>query len=65
MKKRYRESTRMAKEKRLLYMSIFHDADVSGHSVKRLQTAKQTAVEYFPNLTTVVLSLSQKDKSFP
>jgi hypothetical protein len=45
-------------------MGIFHDADVSAHSVKRLQRVKQTAVEYFPDLTTVVVSLYQKDEFF-
>jgi hypothetical protein len=65
MTKRYRESTRRAKGKHLLCMGIFHHADVSAHSVKRHQTVvKQTAVEYFPDLTTIVVSLYQKDKSF-
>jgi len=63
VKKRNRESTRKAKGKHLFCISIFHDADVSANSVKPFQTVKQTAVEYFPDLTTVVLSLYQKINS--
>jgi len=44
-------------------MDIFHAADVSPYWVKQFQTVKQTAVEYFPDLATVVVSLYQKDKS--
>lgn len=45
-------------------MSIFNDTDVSARSVKGFQTSKQTAMEYFPDLTTVVVSFYQKDKSY-
>jgi len=57
MTKRYRESKRRAKGRHLFCMGIFHDGDVSAYSVKRFQTVKQTAVEYFTDLTTVVVSL--------
>ena len=63
MTKGYRESTRGAKGRHLLCVGIFHAGDISAYSVKRFQTVKQTAVEYLPDLTTVVVSLYQKDKS--
>lgn len=60
---KYSESTRRAKGRHLLCIGIFYDANISADSVKRFQKVKQTVLEYFPDLTMVVLSLYQQGKS--